>query len=274
MNTIKQIQRGDSLSVLFRFNPEYDHATLESFKAFANGEDKTIAVGDGTFRMELTSEYTFGKSLIPIEVEVIDQNFGVRKQVIGVVKVNRTVNTSKSADVDKGAGIVVTVNVADNVVTTDVELISYIRGLSVEDEQKILDAETERQAAETIRGNNEIARQTKETERQSAETTRGNNETARQTKETERQAAETTRGTNETARQTKETERQAAETTRGTNETARQTKETERQQAEAARQAAGYITSSVMMQVAQLTQAQYDALPVKVSTTLYLIIQP
>ena len=50
-------------------------------------------------------------------------------------------------------------------------------------------------------------------------------------------------------------------------------KEAERIDNENARLAAGYITSPSAMQIVQLTQAQYDALPVKIATTIYLIIQ-
>lgn len=127
-------------------------------------------------------------------------------------------------------------------------------------------SEDDREDAEEIRLSAEITRGQNETARISAETNRVNNEAVRQNKEAERQQAETIRSNNETARI-------SAETTRGQNETTRQTKETERQNAETARQLAGYITSPSAMQIVQLTQAQYDALPVKVATTIYLIIQ-
>ena len=109
--------------------------------------------------------------------------------------------------------------------------------------------------------------------RVTAETTRVENEQGRVTAEGLRVSAEANRQDNEITRGNNENARISAEITRGQNETTRQTKETERQNAEVARQLAGYITSPNAMQIAQLTQAQYDALPVKIATTIYLIIQ-
>ena len=67
--------------------------------------------------------------------------------------------------------------------------------------------------------------------------------------------------------------RQQAETIREANEGERITAEEQRILNEQARVAAGYLTSQEVSKIKKLTQAQYDTLNPKDSTTLYLIIQ-
>ena len=131
-------------------------------------------------------------------------------------------------------------------------------------ENSRLSAENTRTTAETERASNENERKTAETSRVSAENTRVSAETSRSN-------AENTRVNSENSRISNENGRVSAENTRVSNESGRVTAESERVTAENARKAAGYITSPNALKIQPITQAEYDALAVKVSTTIYMV---
>lgn len=125
--------------------------------------------------------------------------------------------------------------------------------------QPAIDAAEEVEALINVIEGNELSRI-------SAENGRVQAENERKTNELTRAQSENTRGQNETTRQ-------QAEITREANEGERITAEDQRIINEQARVAAGYLTSQEVSKIKRLTQAQYDALNPKDSTTLYLIIQ-
>lgn len=127
-----------------------------------------------------------------------------------------------------------------------------------------VNSENTRIASETERVSNENLRKTAENARVSAETSRSNAETSRSNSENTRSNAENTRISNENSRVT-------AENTRVSNESSRVTAENARVTAENARKAAGYITSPNALVLQPISQADYNALAVKVPTTIYMI---
>lgn len=145
-------------------------------------------------------------------------------------------------------------------------------------EQTRISAETERINAETARSSAENTRITSETERianenlrKTAETSRSNAETSRATAETSRSNAENTRVNAENTRISNENSRVTAENTRVSNESSRVSAENARVTAENARKAAGYITSPNALVLQPISQTDYNALAVKVPTTIYMI---
>ena len=145
-------------------------------------------------------------------------------------------------------------------------------------EQTRANAENNRVTAETSRVNSENTRIASETERVSnenlrktAENARVSAETSRTTAETSRSNAENTRSNAENTRISNENNRVTAENTRVTNESSRVSAENARVTAENARKAAGYITSPNALVLQPISQADYNALPVKSPTTIYMI---
>lgn len=145
-------------------------------------------------------------------------------------------------------------------------------------EQSRVNAENNRVTAENSRSSAENTRTTAETERianentrKTAETSRSNAETSRATAETSRSNAENTRVNSENTRISNENNRVTAENTRVSNESSRVSAENARVTAENARKAAGYITSPNALVLQPITQADYNALAVKVPTTIYMI---
>ena len=138
-------------------------------------------------------------------------------------------------------------------------------------ENSRLSAENTRTTAETERASNENERKTAETARVSAENSRANAENSRTTAETSRASSETTRLNSENTRISNENNRISAENSRVTAESSRVTAENARVTAENARKSAGYITSPNALVLQPITQADYNALTVKVPTTIYMI---
>lgn len=145
-------------------------------------------------------------------------------------------------------------------------------------EQTRINAETERINAETSRSSAENTRVTAETERlanenerKTAENARVSAENTRTTAETSRSNAENNRSNAENTRISNENSRVTAENTRVTNESSRVSAENARVTAENARKAAGYITSPNALILQPISQADYNALAVKVPTTIYMI---
>lgn len=132
-------------------------------------------------------------------------------------------------------------------------------------------AETSRSSAENTRTTAETERASNENERKTAETARVSAESTRTTAETSRTNAETTRVNSENTRISNENSRISAENTRVSNESGRVTAENARVTAENARKAAGYITSPNALVLQPISQADYNALAVKVPTTIYMI---
>lgn len=132
-------------------------------------------------------------------------------------------------------------------------------------------AENSRLSAENTRTTDETERASNESERKTAETARVSAENTRATAETSRTNAENTRVNSENTRISNENNRISAENTRVSNESGRVTAENERVTAENARKAAGYITSPNALVLQPITQADYNALAVKVPTTIYMI---
>lgn len=145
-------------------------------------------------------------------------------------------------------------------------------------EQSRVNAENNRVTAETSRSSAENTRVTAETERVSnenlrktSENARVSAETSRATAETSRSNAENTRSNAENTRISNENNRVTAENTRVSNESGRVSAENARVTAENARKAAGYITSPNALVLQPISQADYNALPVKSPTTIYMI---
>jgi len=132
-------------------------------------------------------------------------------------------------------------------------------------------AETSRSSAENTRTTAETERASNESERKTAETSRVSAENTRATAETSRSNAENTRVNSENTRISNENSRVTAENTRVTNESSRVSAENARVTAENARKAAGYITSPNALILQPISQADYNALAVKVPTTIYMI---
>lgn len=138
-------------------------------------------------------------------------------------------------------------------------------------EQTRVNAENNRVNAETSRSNAENTRVTSETERVSNENLRKTAENTRVSAETSRSNAENTRVNSENSRISNENSRVTAENNRVSNESGRVTAESARVTAENERKAAGYITSPNALVLQPITQADYNALAVKVPTTIYMI---
>ena len=138
-------------------------------------------------------------------------------------------------------------------------------------EQTRVNAENNRVTAENSRLSAENTRTTAETERASNENERKTAENARVNAETSRSNSENTRSNAENTRISNENSRVTAENTRVSNESGRVTAESARVTAENARKSAGYITSPNALVLQPITQADYNALAVKVPTTIYMI---
>lgn len=134
------------------------------------------------------------------------------------------------------------------------------------DMDKVLEAESGRETAETARAAAEAAREKAESaraaaekSRETAESDRVTAETARQQAEADRKSAEDGRAAAESARQTDETTRQQAETTRKSSESTRESAEADRVKSEKSRASAESNRASAESKRASAESARASA---------------
>jgi hypothetical protein len=103
-NIITSINKGNTLTIGLRFNPEYDQSNLVEIKLYAAQKEQLPLTKVGEYyRAEFTSEQTFNwYPPVEITAAVIDANFGLKKYIIGCIDVDRTVDGLSNQTINNG----------------------------------------------------------------------------------------------------------------------------------------------------------------------------
>jgi len=127
---LKTIFQGDSLSIGFILNPEYDSSRLENIYAYLGNRALNPVLVDGIIRCELTSLNTklfYGKQ--PLSLKIDDSTFGIRNIFVGEIIFSGCSGTADSS-INEGYNLLIDIVIDETVSTANVVLFEAIKGLN------------------------------------------------------------------------------------------------------------------------------------------------
>ena len=129
---LKKIIQGDSLSIGFRFNPEYDITRIENAYVYLDGNLVASSFVDSILRVELTSAMTTAYyGVVKLYLAIDDELFGIRKSQIGELTFVQWTDTINDESINTGYSLIVGVTVSETATTSDTLLYEAIKVPSV-----------------------------------------------------------------------------------------------------------------------------------------------
>ena len=129
MAALKTKMQGDSLSIGFTFNAEYDISRIEHHYVYLNDVLVTSSIVDSIIRVELKSNDTVNYiSNVKLTLAIDDIHFGIRKTDIGNIYFTQSDRTISDDSVNEGYDLVISIVINETATTATAELLEAFKG--------------------------------------------------------------------------------------------------------------------------------------------------